>query len=131
MTGILFGCLFFIIGLFLLLSHRKFFKHAIILPGIITGHSSFEHTDSKGRQCTLYRKVISFEFDGQTRQFTNYRSASSSKPKIGTSCKVGVNPNDIQDVRIYSTFSIIILWFMMASGLLFIVLGIGQLTAKL
>ena len=127
MASILFGCLFFVLGLLFFLSHRQFFKQAIIVRGIITGHSSFERTDSEGRRCTLYRKVISFEFDGQTRQFTA-RSASSIKPKIGTLCKIGVNPNDIQDVRIYSAFHIVIFWFIMVSGLLFIVLGIGQLT---
>ncbi len=127
MAGIILGCLSFVIGFLLLRSHRNFFKQAIIVPGIVTEYIRFEGKNGEGDRCTLYRKVISFEFDGQTHQFTP-RSASSFKPKIGTLCKIGVNPNDIQDVRIYSTFHIVIFWFIIASGLLFIVLGIGQLT---
>ena len=127
MAGIIIGCLSFVIGFLLLRSHRKFFEQAIIVPGIVTEYIRFEGKNGEGDRCTLYRKVISFEFDGQTHQVTSH-SASSIKPKIGTLCKIGVNPNDIQDVRIYSVFHIVILWFIMASGLLFIVLGIGQLT---
>ncbi len=120
---------------------RRFFKRAIIIPGVVTDYKTLESRQerfrkeavSRGfkpsgnevisfgarRETPMYAPVVQFEFDGQMRQITG-TVYSSSKPKMGAAVKVGVDPQNIEDARILSKFSF---------GAVFFVIGLFLLAA--
>lgn len=117
------GMLFTGVGLLFWFRERNFFKRAIMVRGIVTGISESQSHDSDHKNQTMYSAIVTFEFDGQTRQVTE-GSSSSWKPKLGTVRQVGVDPADIQNVRVYSRFILI-----MSAG--FILLGLSLMGAQL
>lgn len=124
------GLLIFGVSGWCLRSYRQFFREAIMVPGVITGYKSYQSKDTEtGNETTMYRTVVTFEFDNQTRTLTSH-SASSIKPKMGKLVHVGVNPTDIQEARIYSKGTIVLLGFMMGLGLLTMGLGAAEVCGK-
>ncbi|MBP5404036.1 MAG: DUF3592 domain-containing protein [Elusimicrobiaceae bacterium] len=123
------GAGMFALGAWGFWSDRKFFKNAIIVPGTITGYrENFRGGDS---DCTMYTKIATFEFDGQKREVVDMRHSSSYKPTIGSPCQIGVNPNDINEARIYSKTNLLFYWIFILVGLLMIVLGIAVFMGEL
>ena len=86
----LIGCAFFAAGWFLSVGYYEFFRHAILVPGEVT---SFVRD---GRQ---YGASVSYSIDNQIKTVTS-KFRSNKKPKIGTKCQVGIDPNNMQLVRI-------------------------------
>lgn len=138
-AGLFFGS----IGVLFWRSHR-FFKRAIIVRGVVTGWSTRqeEHWQQFRAQASLmekklpeqcpknlgagkplYAPVVAFEFDGQSRQVTG-TMWTSSKPKIGSVMKVGVDPQNIQDARVLQKSE----WLL---GGLFLLVGITFFCAGL
>ncbi len=99
---------------------RKFFKHAIMVRGIVSGiHERADYDHEHGRQ-TMYSAIVTFEFDGKTRQVTEGSSASW-KPKLGKERWVGVDPNNIEKARVYSKGSLILYGLFIGAG--FVMMG--------
>ncbi len=118
---------------------RRFFKRAIIIPGVVTDYKTRETRQerfrkeavSRGfkssggelislgspRETPMYAPVVQFEFAGQIRQITG-TVYSSSKPKMGAAVKVGVDPQNIEAARILSKFSFGVLFFVIGLLLL-------------
>lgn len=127
MIAILFGAVFFVIGFLALFFYYRFFKTAIIVPGTITGFKSYQQRDKEnGREITMYHTIAGFEFDGQMREIVT-QSSSSVKPKIGETVKIGVNPKDIKEARIYSKSSVLCFWLFLLMGTLVMGLGIAEI----
>ena len=130
---ILLGIMFIAFGGWGVYSRRKFFKHAIMLPGTVTGfktEQSFEHDKRRGhREVTMYYTVATFEFEGQKREVVS-KWASSAKPQLGTPCQIGVHPQNIADARIYSKTEGVICWCILAGGIVAMLLVLGTLTGK-
>ena len=118
MIAILFGVVFVAIGLWKLYSRHKFFKKAIIIQGVITGYKSYRDDGT-----TMYTPIATFEFDGQKRECVDSFS-SSWKPTIGKLCKIGVNPNNIEEARIYSTGETIFWWVWVGIAVISLLAGI-------
>lgn len=85
----------------------RFFKRAIIVPGVVRKFVPRRVYGYLGARAVLYLPVVRFEFDGQVRQVTG-TVYSRFKPKIGKPMKVGVNPQNIKDVRIYKKSNLIL-----------------------
>lgn len=85
----------------------RFFKRAIIVCGVVRKCVPRRVYRYLGARAVLYLPVVRFEFDGQVRQVTG-TVYSRFKPKIGKPMKVGVNPQNIKDVRIYQKSSLIL-----------------------
>lgn len=123
MILILFGVLCLAIGFWGLHSRRKFFKHAIVVPGVICEYKSYQKRVPRGREVTMYQAVVSFEFDGQSRTLTD-AWASSVKPQVGKQCQVGVNPNNVEDARIDSKGGTVFYWVFIGFGVIGLLMGI-------
>ena len=106
----LMGCAFFGLGWFLFLYHYEFFRRAIIVPGRVTSYE--ERRGAKGG--TTYVEVISYEVDGQTCTVSG-TVGMPFKPKMGTPREVGIDPQNLQHVRVRSGG-----WF----GVVFMVAGL-------
>lgn len=92
---------------------RRFFKRAIMVPGVVTSYEQ-----KRGKQnSTLYTPVVQFEFDGQTRRAAG-TLYSSGKPKPGTPMKVGVNPRDITDARVFQRASLVMSGVFFVTGMI-------------
>lgn len=86
----LIGCAFFAVGWFCSMSYYEFFRRAIIVPGEVT---------SRTNEGGMYGAIVSYVIDGKVETVTsNFRS--NKKPIIGTKCKVGLNPDNMQIARI-------------------------------
>ena len=83
----------------MLYQYIMFFRKTIIVPGVIVRYD--EHKEKTGDTQIMYAPVVSFSFQGQTREITSEYSSSSPSKNIGEICKVGINPNT-QEARIYS-----------------------------
>lgn len=129
LIAVLFGCVFVILGLWWWYSRRKFFKRAIMVSGIITGYKNYQDREGDGKETTMYHAIATFELDGEKREVVSLWS-TSVKPKIGKPCQVGINPDDMNEARIYSKMEGFFNWILIGFGLLAIVLGIGSLTGK-
>ena len=130
MLAILFGILLMGLGCYLWRRHRKFFKHAILVPGAISSYTTYESKGEHGHKTTMYTPVISFEFDGKSRT-VSYPISSSSKPEIGKAYQVGVNPYNIEEARVYSKGEIAAIWIVTAMGLILLFLGIAIVCGKI
>ena len=103
---------------------RKFFKRAIMVRGVVSGiHERQDYDHERNKRQTMYSAIVTFEFDGQTRQVTD-SSSSSWKPTLGKERWVGIDPQDIQNARVYSRF-----WQFFY--LIFICLGLVMIGATL
>lgn len=109
------GALFAVVGGLCFWSDYCFFKRAIIVRGVVT-----DYTVRHERDGTLYSPVVQFEFDGQSRRVTG-TTYSSFKPKIGKQMKVGVNPKNIEEVRLYQTSGLILTGVVAVLGLAFFI----------
>ena len=107
----LMGCAFFGLGWFLFLYHYEFFRRAIIVPGRVTSYE--ERRGAKGG--TTYVEVVSYELDGQTCTVSG-TVGLPIKPKMGTPREVGIDPQNLQRVRVRSGR-----WF----GVVFMVAGLA------
>ncbi len=129
MLAILFGVLLIGLGCFLWRRHKKFFKHAILVPGAISSYTTYESKGEHG-PTTMYTPIISFEFDGKPRTVAHPIS-SSSKPEIGKTYQVGVNPYNIEEARVYFKGEKTAMWILMAVGLGLLLLGIAGVCGKI
>lgn len=93
-----------------------FFKRAIIVRGVVTSYET-RRTD-KGDN--LYAPVVQFEFDGQVRQATG-RVYSSGKPKMGKVMKVGVDPQNIREARVFQKSGLILTAVAAVLGIAFLI----------
>ena len=84
----------------------RFFKRAIIVCGVVRKFVPRRVYRYLGTRAVVYLPVVRFEFDGQVRQVTG-TVYSRFKPKIGKPMKVGVNPQNIEDARVYQKSSLI------------------------
>lgn len=101
------GALFAALGGFSFWRDYRFFKRAIIVPGVVRKFVPRRVYGYLGTRAILYLPVVRFEFDGQVHQVTG-TVYSRFKPKIGKPMKVGVNPQNIKDVRIYKKSNLIL-----------------------
>lgn len=105
------GALFAAVGGFSVYREYHFFKRAIIVSGVVTSYE----TRRTNKGSTLYAPVVRFEFDGQTRQATG-RSACSVKPAMGAMLKVGIDPQNIADARVYQKSGWVVSWLILVAG---------------
>lgn len=126
MLELIIGLVLFGIGEWCLYSHKKFFKNSIIVQGIVSSHEPYRTYDSDGHKTTMYKAVVSFSFEGETHKVTS-KIASNIPPKIGKFCKVGVNPTDMQDVRIDETNEKIFDYILIGFGIFWIAMGLIRL----
>lgn len=98
----------------------RFFKRAIIVPGVVRDFESRRFREYFGFPIFIYWPVIQFEFDGQVRQVTG-TVYSRFKPKIGKPMKVGVNPQNIEDARVYQKSSLILTGTIAILGTIFLI----------
>ena len=85
----------------------RFFKRAIIVCGVVRKFVPRRVYRYLGTRAVVYLPVVRFEFDGQVRQVTG-TVYSRFKPKIGKPMKVGVNPQNIEDARVYQKSNLIL-----------------------
>ena len=118
------------VGGFMLYDHIIFFKKAIRVPGTIVRYDSYEDTDRDDdghtRTTTMYRKVVSYSFGGETREITSsFSSSRYDENTVGQTCEVGINPKNPYDARIYSKGEIILAVVLIGLGgiLALVILG--------
>lgn len=117
------GAIFFV-GILVWKKYMCFFKQAIVVTGKIIDSQSYKTRNRKtGEDVTMYRKIVGFELDGKMHEVTVSAPTSSSKPKVGTLCKIWVNLNDMSEARIYSRTVIAILWLFILSGIFIMAKG--------
>ena len=126
---ILLGCMLLAAGFWKVYSRRQFLNQATIVPGIITGYKSYQGDTNNGQFVTMYYTVATFEFNGIKAEAIS-DGASSIEPKIGKPCQVYVNPNHIEEARIYFKSDIFLGWVLMGGGLVAVLLGIIIPTSK-
>lgn len=135
------GALFAAVGGFAFWKEYRFFKRAIIVHGIITGGSERdeekwknfrdrarsngmnvpENRPRSGGGEAVYAPVVQFEFDGKTRQVTG-TTYSSVKPKMGKIMKVGIDPQNINDARVYQTSGLVLTAVMAVLGIVLLII---------
>lgn len=104
---------------------NRFFKRAIMVNGVVTSCTSKEIKTNAAYSSgqTVYAPVVKFEFDGGERYITG-RSFSAAKPETGTVMRVGINPQNIYDARLYSKagygMASVLLWL----GVILLVLAV-------
>lgn len=96
----------------MLCQHIMFFRKAVAVPGTIVRYE--EHPEENGGK-TMYAPVVSFSFQGQTREVTGKFSTGSLSKGVGTICKVGINPKT-QEARIYSLGMTLLFFFALMLG---------------
>lgn len=84
----------------------RFFKRAIIVPGVVRDFESRRFREYFGFPIFIYWPVVQFEFDGQTRQVTG-SGYSYFKPILGKPMQVGIDPQNIANVRVYKRTALI------------------------
>ncbi len=129
MLALLLGIVIFCAGFLWWRKHKKFFKDAILVPGTISSYTTYESKGEHG-PTTMYTPIISFEFDGQLRTVAHPIS-SSSKPEIGKTYQVGVNPYNIEEARVYFKGERTAMWVLIAVGLALLLLGIASICGKI
>ncbi len=125
MFELIIGLILFGIGGWWWYSYKKFFKNAIIVQGIISGYKTYQKHE-KEREITMYDAVISFSFEGKPREITG-KISSSTKPKVGTYCKIGINPTNVQDIRVETMGEKIFFYGFIGFGLFWIITGLVRL----
>ena len=137
------GALFAAVGGIAFWKEYQFFKRAIIVRGVVTGvserneekwknfrdraHSNGmnvpENRPRSGGREAVYAPVVQFEFDGQVRQVTG-TTYSSFKPKTGTPMKVGIDPQNIEDARLYQISGLILTAVMAVLGIILLIITV-------
>ena len=120
MIELIVGLVFFISGGTWWYLERKFFKNAIAVKGTVSDYTTETKRGKKGKDVVMYTPVISFYFADQPRKVTGWVS-SSEKPEIGKVYELGVNPSNIEDVRIKGEKRIFI-YSLLGFGLLWLVI---------
>ena len=120
MLTFLVGIVVFAIGFVLMRRDSNFFKTAIKVEGEVTAYKS-KQIYNREMRCyeKVYYPIISFTFDGEPREVTD-TAYSSYTPLIGQRRQLGINPQNIQDVRVYSFEDELWNCIFMIAGLLFI-----------
>ena len=98
----------------------RFFKRAIIVCGVVRKFVPRRVYRYLGTRAVVYLPVVRFEFDGQVRQVTG-TVYSRFKPKIGKPMKVGVNPQNIEDARVYQKSNLILTGTIAILGTIFLI----------
>ena len=111
------GALFAAVGGVSFWKEYRFFKRAIIVPGVVTDYEL--HRGDRN----MYSPVVRFEFDGQSRRVTG-TTYSSFKPKTGTPMKVGVNPQNIEDARVYQKSGLILTAVTAVLGIVLLIIAV-------
>lgn len=126
------GALFAAVGGFAFWKEYRFFKRAIIVHGIITGGSErisqkMSRSNGFASNGTIlhyeYAPVVQFEFDGKMRQVTG-TTYSSVKPEIGKPMKVGIDPQNINDARVYQTSGLVLTAVMAVLGIVLLIIAV-------
>lgn len=73
-----------------------------------------------GSGSAMYAPIVQFEFNGETRQVTG-SVYSSSKPKMGTRMQVGIDPQNIEDARLYQKSGSVLAWVCFIIGFMMLV----------
>lgn len=115
------GALFAVVGGVSFWKEYRFFKRAIIVRGVVTGVSG----RIPGSREAVYAPVVRFEFDGQSRRVTG-TTYSSFKPKTGTPMKVGVNPQNIEDARVYQKSGLILTAVTAVLGIVLLIIAVNS-----
>ncbi len=111
------GIIVFFIGFFCRRSDHNFFKTAIKVEGKITAYRPKDIYNTERREYErVYYPIISFQFDGEEREITD-NNYSYYKPPLGFRRQLGINPQDSNDVRVYSGESELLDWFFMFLGI--------------
>ena len=116
-------------GAWLWHSRTNFFKQAIRVPGKVVRYSSYEERDEDSRHTkTMFSEVVSYSFNGETREITsNFSSSSYDEANIGQIRQVGINPNNPYEARIYSKGEFVIAVVLMSVGGLLLLLVLKAL----
>lgn len=111
--------LFFVgMGAWLLYSHIAFFQKAIMVPGILVRYQErTEYDRDSNTEKRLYTGVFAYSFDGEKREITSkFSSSSMDSADIGKPCRVGINPQNTCEARIYSKGELAIAVGLMGAG---------------
>ena len=101
----------------------RFFKRAIIVCGVVRKFVPRRVYRYLGTRAVVYLPVVRFEFDGQVRQVTG-TVYSRFKPKIGKPMKVGVNPQNIEDARVYQKSGLILTAVTAVLGIVLLIIAV-------
>ena len=114
------GLVFIAIGIVATIGSRRFLAIAAEAEGRIVDYS--ENRDINDDR-TMYRAVVEFTVDGETRRFSA-NTSSSVKPRLGRRVNVLYNPDNPDNARIKSWSA---LWMLptifLAMGGVFLLLG--------
>lgn len=90
-------------GTWLLYDNYKFFKNAVIIQGTVVGFKSHKSEDEKGKKRKMYAEKVAYTFNGIEGEIVSKSSSSHyDSHAIGQARKVGVDPRNPYDARIYS-----------------------------
>ena len=115
LVDIILGLLLFLVGFIGLYIDRQFFERAVKVPGKVV---DYEESQENGK--TMYRAIVSYEFQGETRTVTS-AVCTSWEPQIGKTCQVGIDPTNWRRARIYHKIPVL-WWLFMGVGLALIVM---------
>lgn len=110
----LMGLLSFGIGCFLLLRNILFFRKAVLVYGKVVDYAS--KLGGKGQ--IMYTPIVQYELGGEIKEVKG-SVFSCIKPTIGKYIKVGINPDNIEDVRVEQWSSLIVIIPIMLAGAFF------------
>ena len=118
MKELVLGIILFLLGFFARKRDKNFFATAIKVWGEVVAYSSRlvdnPHKDGP-RYIKMYYPIVRFYFDNETREVTG-DYGSEFPPIVGHRKQVGINPENIADVRVYSGESELWDWLFMLLG---------------
>ncbi len=112
------GMALFALGFFCRKRNKNFFARAIKVWGEVVSYQSrlVENIErDRPRYVRMYYPTVRFYFDGETREVTA-EFGSDIPPVIGHRKQVGINPENIEEARVYSGASELLDWFFMLLG---------------
>ncbi len=117
---LLVGSIFFAVGFYLWYKERKFFKKAILIPGVVVDKVSRQSRNKKGGSNTLHAPVVQFEFNGELCRAEG-EVYSSWPPKLGKQMRVGIDPQNPAVARVKQTGALVLAgMFMLVGGGIFL-----------
>lgn len=127
MEGIVIGLVLFVLGFVCRKRDKNFFANAIKVWGEVTAYRSAlvrNHQRGGPYYKKEYYPIVRYYFNDQFHEVTG-TYGSDTPPIIGHRKQVGINPENIEDVRVYSGDSELVDWISMLIGGLLILAGGG------
>jgi hypothetical protein len=119
------GVVFFGVGIFLVIDHRKFQERAYKVRGKVVGIERYVSTSGSGSnrsRSTYYRPVVEYVAQGNTYRFNHTGGRESIKHKLNQTVPVLVARDNPADARLDSNH-------IMVMGVVFALVGLGLLIA--